>query len=202
MGDAAAGIDEVIAGIKPPEGTVPLCLRGDLQAQWEDLERQLQTSQQTERASLAGNSSAARDLLQQMDEIAEEMRDHERIFRFRGLSHRAYSDLYAAHRLPQEEIEEGDTEGINRQTFPVALVAACCVDPAMTVAQAEKLCDAVTDGQWEELFVGARRVNRSLVNVPPMLSSSAIRAATEPKPKPPEPGESADAASSAGSLAG
>ena len=201
MADATASIDDVIAGITLPERTLPLCLSGDLQAEWEDLERQLQAAQQTAQVSLAGPSPDVKELLQRMDDVAAQMRDHQVIFRFRALTSRGYSDLVAAHRLPEEEIRDDDPEGINRETFPVALVAACCISPAMTVGQAERLCDAVTDAQWGELFERARIVNRTLVTVPPSLSSSAVRAGTAPNSRAPALGGSAADGGSAGSLA-
>jgi hypothetical protein len=199
--DAAGSIDDVISGITLPERSATLCLRGDLQARWEDLERQLQAAGRAEGESLAGRSAQARELAERMDAIAEEMRGHQVVFRFRGLSALAYRDLLDKHRLPEERREES-ADGINWKTFPAALIAACCVSHPMTAEKAEKLCDAVTDAQWDELFEAARTTNRGLINVPPTLSSSAVRAATGPSSRQPGPGESPAGSSSASSLAG
>lgn len=195
-------IDEVIASAKLPEKTISMCLRGDLQAEWEDLERQLRAEEDSGGSdSLAGNP-VAQGLAERMEKLGATMREHEVVFRFRGLSSKAYSDLLAAQRATDDTPEDLNQEGLNWQTYPTALIAACAVDPAMTVEQAEKLAGAVTNRQWDDLFATALACNRSQVSVPFSLSASAIRAATAPSSKRPEPGASPAAGSSDESLAG
>lgn len=197
----ALDIDEVIAGARLPERTLSLCLRGDLQAEWEDLDRKFQAAQENASdETLAGNPEV-RGIADRMEAIAAEMRAHEVVFLFRGLSKKAYSDLLAKHRAPEDETE-GVVDGLYWATYTTALIATCAVDPKMTVAQAEKLSDAVTDRQWDDMFTTALAVNRSQVSVPFSLSASAIRASTAPNSKQPEPGASQEAGSSDESLAG
>lgn len=197
-------IDEVIASAKLPERTLPLNLRGDLQAEWEGLERQLRAEQEKETSddddTLAGNPKA-RDLADRMEALAAQMRDHQVVFRFRALSKPAYSDLLAKYKAVEGETKN-EVDGLDWDVYPTALIAACAADPKMTVVQAERLSERLTDRQWDELFTTALACNRSEVSVPFSLSASAIRAATAPRSKQPEPGESPAAASSDESLAG
>lgn len=194
-------IDEVIASAKLPEKTIPMVLRGDLQAEWEDLERQLRAEEDSDdNVSLAGNPKA-RELSERMEKLAETMREHEVVFRFRGLSSKAYSDLLTQHRAPEDKRDEA-VDGMDWDTFPAALIAACAVDPAMTLQQAERLNEAVSHRQWDDLFATAMACNRAQVSVPFSLSASAIRAATAPSSKQPEPGASPARSSSDESLAG
>jgi hypothetical protein len=129
-----ASIDDIISSAKLPEKTIELCLRGDLQAQWEDLERQFQAVQEQDGDTLGGGAHA-RDLADRMAGVAEEMRSHQVTFLFRGLSHRAYSDLLKAHKAPEEKRDEA-VDGLDWGTYPTALIAACAVDPAMSYEQA------------------------------------------------------------------
>lgn len=194
-------IDEVIAGAKLPERTIPLCLRGDLQAEWEDLQRKLTVEQEnTADESLAGNPKV-RELADRMEAIGQEMAAHEVVFRFKGLGAKTYSDLIAANMAPEDKREESH-EGLDWSTYPTALIAACAIDPVMTVEQAEKLSEAVTNRQWDDMFQTALACNRSQVSIPFSLSASAIRAATAPSSKQPAPGGSHDPGSSDESLAG
>lgn len=194
-------IDEVIAGAKLPERTLPLCLRGDLQAEWEDLQRQLTVEQaNTADESLAGNPKVL-ELANRMEAIGQEMASCEVVFRFRGLHSKAYSDLLAAHKAPEDKQDE-TVDGLDWQTYPTALIAACAIDPVMSVEKAEALSEAVTNRQWDDLFQTALAVNRSQVSIPFSLSASAIRAATEPNSKQPKRGASPEAGSSDESLAG
>lgn len=194
-------IDEVIASAKLPEKTISLCLRGDLQAEWEDLERQLRAEEEADDDAVLAGNAEARGLAEQMEKLAATMREREVVFRFRGLSAKAYSDLMVRHRAPEDKRDEA-VDGLDWDTYPTALIAACAVEPRMTLAQAEQLNDKVSHRQWDDLFATALACNRSQVSVPFSLSASAIRAATAPSSKQPEPGASQDRGSSDESLAG
>lgn len=194
-----ANIDDIIAGAKLPERTLPLCLRGDLQAEFEDAERQLRQAELAEGDALAAGG-AAREIAERIEAVRREMAEHTTVFRLRGLGAEPYSDLLAEHR--PTEAQQRDGHELNLDTFPAALVAACAVDPAMTVEQAKRLSQVITHRQWEDLFNTALACNRQAVDVPFSLSASAIRAATAPKSPRPEHGASPGAGSSDGSLAG
>jgi hypothetical protein len=191
-------IEEILAGAKLPERTVPLCMRGDLQAEFEDLERKLAAAEAADDGTLAGNP-LAREIAEQIEALRAQMSEHERTFRFRAKSAREYSDLIALHPPTDEQRQQG--QDTNWDSFPAALIAACAVDPTMTVEQAEKLCGAISYAQWDALFSAAYALNRRAVDVPFSVTASAILAATAPSSKPRGRGASRGAASSAGSLA-
>ena len=195
-----ADIEDIIAEAKLPERSITLCLRGDLQAQWEDLERKLQRAEANSDDTLAGDPEA-QALAEQMEALAERMRATERTFLFRGLGSKEYSDLLAANKAPADKQDEA-VDGLDWSTYPTALIAACAVDPAMTFEQAERLSNVLTNRQWDDLFSTALACNRSKVDVPFSLSASAIRAASAPRSPQPEPGASPAQSSSDESLAG
>lgn len=194
-----ADFAEILSAVKLPEKTLPLCLRGDLVAEWESLERQLQAAQTANADSLAGRGDA-HQLAERMQAIRDEMRAHEHVFRFRGKSAQEYSDLQAKHPATPQQREQG--LDLNWDTWPTALIAACCVDPAMSEDQAAELRNAVSDAQWDAMYVAALAVNRQVVDVPNSDSVSAILAATAPKQKRRGRGGSAGGASSAGNRNG
>jgi hypothetical protein len=193
-------IDEVIASAKLPEKTLPLNLRGDLQAEWEDLERQLRVAQENADDDTLAGDPKARKIANRMVAISKEMAEHTVVFRFRALPKTAYSDLLTKHKA--DENTEHQVDGLDWDTYPTALIAACSVDPKMSVAQADRLSERVTDRQWDDLFATALSCNRDKVDVPFSFSASAIRAATAPRSKQPERGESPAPGSSDESLAG
>lgn len=195
-----ADIEDIIASAKLPEKTITLCLRGDLQAQWEDLERKLQQAETQTTDTLAGDPEAQR-IAEKMEQIAAQMREHERTFLFRALGSIEYSNLLAANKAPDDKRDES-VDGLDWTTYPTALIAACAVDPAMTLDQAERLSAVLTNRQWDDLFRTALACNRSSVDVPFSLSASAIRAASAPRSPQPEPGAPPAAGSSGESLAG
>jgi hypothetical protein len=178
-------IDDVFADAKLPTRSVPLCLRGDLVAEWQDLERHLkQANQAADEDTLASaNSAEAIELSRQMEDLEAQMRASTRVFRLRGLPRSEWQDLLKAH--PPREGDEKDAQvEFNRDTFGTAALAACCAMPKMTLKQAEKLVDGpLTDGQWNTLFAHIWQMNTAAVDIPFSLAASAIRATSAPKPK-------------------
>jgi hypothetical protein len=70
-------IDEVIASAKLPQKTISLVLRGDLQAEWEDLERQLKEAEESDDSSALAGNPRTLELAERMEELARTMREHE-----------------------------------------------------------------------------------------------------------------------------
>lgn len=168
-----ADIADVLATATPPTKVVPLCLAGDLQGEWEELERQRQALLSRPRGdSLAGETGELRAVEELMDGIREQMEKATVPFRIRGLPKRRWSDLLARH----QPREQDKTQGLdyNADTFPVVALAACCADPVMTEEQAARLVDEVlTQGQWSELWWAILQANNRKVDVPKSVSGSA-----------------------------
>lgn len=178
-------IEDVFAEAQLPRRSVPLCLRGDLVAEWQDLERRFkQANSAADEDTLASkNSAEAVDLARQMADLEEQMRAATRVFRLQAKPRNEWRELLNQH-PPREGNEQDAQTDFNRETFPIAAVAACCIMPKMTVAQAERLVEEkLSDGQWNELFAHVWAMHAGSVDVPFSLAASAIRAGSAPKPK-------------------
>lgn len=132
-------IEAIIAGATAREITVPLCLAGALQGEYEALERQLSDAASLVGQSLAG--SPRTQIAERIEELREEMAQHRVEFRFRALSPKAWSDLLAAHPSDKPEMLFDPTT-----LFPAA-IAACAVEPTMTVEQYQRLSEKLSAGQ-------------------------------------------------------
>ncbi len=168
--------DDVLKAAKPPERTVPLCLAGDLQAEFETLERRLRESREADDGTLAGGT---RQLAESIQDVRGRMRDHTITFRVRALPRSKWSDLMAQH-PPRKDRDDGD---VNWDTFPVAAIAACCVEPELTAEQSRQLADeTLTQGQFDALFIAVRTVNVSGgADVPFSAAASAVLASSAPR---------------------
>ncbi|GAA3416226.1 hypothetical protein [Streptosporangium vulgare] len=173
MATKTSAIADIIGQVKRPEKTVPICLAGDLQAEFEDLERDLAIARdKPAEGTLAGGSNPiATTIAQQIVELRERMREHTTVFRFRGLPRKAWSDL-VAECPPGDDAKEG--ADVDWETFGVALVAACVVEPTMTVEDAGQLAEVLTQAQWDSLFAAAYSVNKRDVDVPFSYAASAV----------------------------
>lgn len=175
-------LDDILGKVRPPERTVELCLRGDLVVELERLEADLDSLEDD--GSLAGTSTQARQIAEQIERLREEMRDATVTFKFRGLPYAEYSKLMKQH-PPRKDTDDID---VNWATFPSAIIQACCVDPALDTDGVDKLADALTHAQWDRLFGAAYAVNRTTVDIPKSGRASAIMRSIGERSKLPEPG--------------
>jgi hypothetical protein len=194
--------DDILKTAKLPEDSVEICLRGDLQRRHEDLERELEEASEADKqGSSLADGGKARKVAEEIQRVEREMREHTHPFAFRALPGRQYREMVQEHK-PREGDNFDALFGANMNTWPAALISACCIDPVMTLEQVEELLDVLTDGQRERLFLCAAQLNRDLVDVPKSVAASAILASSAPRSRQPERGESPRAGSAGGSLAG
>lgn len=170
----AKGFEDILAAAKLPEHTVRVCLRGDLAAEHERLENELDALRDWESSSLA-DEDPRRPLAEAIQAIESDMVDSTETFVFRALGQRKYRALLDAHPDPKGE------GSWNAESFPQALIAASCIEPPMDVVDVERLFDVLNAGQVETLFMGAYVVNEGPTQVPFSKAASAALRATAQK---------------------
>lgn len=163
-----------------PERTVPICFRGDLLADFEALDRELEVAKTANVDSL---DSGTGDLLERMDAIQAEMRENTYLVRLRAMDFRFYNALVAKH--PPRRDDDGallaDDSGlkVNTETFWEPLLRASIIDPELPAnADWEEFVEGITDYQYNELAVAALALNRSGVDVPFSHAASKMKRAT------------------------
>lgn len=168
-------IKEILAKAKPREHTVRICLAGDVAAEVDRLEAELQGVAGWQAQSIADQNPAVA-IAEKIAAARERMREAEVPFTFRALGRKAWSDLVADH----PSTNEG--EAWDADTLPPALVAACAIDPVMTPEDVDALFEQLNEGQREDLIAAAWQVNGEATTVPFALHASAILAShTEQK---------------------
>lgn len=150
--------DEFVGGIRPPERTIALCTRGDLQAEYESLQRQIDDLPGTWEPGSLSDADPRAKLEAERERLRDEMAAHETVFRFRALSGAAYSQLVAKHS------EKGQ---LNPETWPHAVISACLISPfTVTEDQARQLQDRLSSKQFQDLYECAVDANREGISVP------------------------------------
>lgn len=170
----AKGFEDILAAAKLPEHTVRVCLRGDLAAEHERLENELDALREWAPSALA-EADPRRPLAEAITALEAEMAESTETFTFRALGQRKYRALVDAHPDPK-----GDGQW-NAETFPQALIAACAIEPEMDVVDVERLFDVLNAGQVETLFMGAYMVNEGPTRVPFSKAASDALRASAPK---------------------
>ncbi len=181
---------EKMAGARAAERTVSVCLRADLVAELESLERQAEELR-TARPTASKEDSGPAAIVERIRELQAAMREDTETFRLRALSPRRYRTLREAHpprRDEAGEINRGDQAmGFNRDTLLPELAWQCLVSPEMTPEQWRELvgdteteaarlaadgkADDAVDGlltfrQWVDLMNAAYELNEGEIDVP------------------------------------
>lgn len=159
-----------------PEKTVPVCLAGKLQAEFELAERELAEAEQTPGDSLAGNGAA--QIAQRIEELRGQMKAKTADFRLRALDRKKWHKLKADH--PPRKDDEGGVHpedkwtGVNTETFFPAAVRACLIDPELDEHDWEVLDAKLTFNQFDNLAAAVWVLNATEVDVPFSLAVSKM----------------------------
>ena len=160
-------IDEFLDGYEPRTEAVRICMRPDLLARHEQLERQLVAARGDD--DLTGGPH---ELAEQVRQVEADIERAMRTFRFREVDARAWADLVAKHPPTLEQRAMGDP--FNPETFSVAAVALCAWKPAMTLEQAKKLERTVSHGSFRELWNAVLGANSSVAAAPKSVVADAV----------------------------
>ena len=167
----------MLAEAKLPERTVQICLRGDLVADHEAAERELEQAQRSTATSLAGNGAAA--IAARIEALEAEMLEHTYDFRLRAMTRHAFRDLQVLH-PPRDGVKLDTAYGVDTDAFFPALIRATVVDPELDEDGWVDLLDArLTGYQFNDLAVTAWQLNAREVDIPFSRAASKARRATD-----------------------
>jgi hypothetical protein len=200
-------IKALLRSSRRAESTVPICLRGDLVAEFETLERQLAERAVVEAAKPKDtrlntpSDTGAQGIAERMLAVQQQMMDATVTFRLRALLPSKFSELQAEH--PPRKGEDGSVleadSGLNFNvaTFWPALVRESVISPvlddedwAMLLGTAEPgegetpedvQARGLNDGQWDDLVKAAWTLNRKKVDIPFSRAASRILASSAPE---------------------
>lgn len=180
---------KLLAAAKMPESIVPTCLRGDLQAEHEQLNERLELLEKRAVDSLAGNGGT--ELAAQLDALEDQMRDSTYPIRLRALPRYEFEAFKA--KFPPRMDAEGEISNdldraydFNTEAGFEPLVRLSIVDPPdLTDAEFTDLLGKLTESQFESLAVVAWRLNKGEIRVPFSRAASRLNSLTATESKPP-----------------
>ncbi|MET7395624.1 hypothetical protein ABZS66_19250 [Dactylosporangium sp. NPDC005572] len=176
-----ADFAELLGQARLPERTVSVCLRGDLVAELEELDRQFDEAEQAPAGDGRLTSGAARRrIAEQAAELREQMQQSTVALRLRALARRSWDALVKAH-PPLEGNQEHAALGYNSDTFFEALVRASIIDPVITAEQWNQVLDVLTARQWRTIVGAAQALNVRDVDVPFSRAASQLTQGSEPE---------------------
>lgn len=170
-------IEQVLAQAKPKTTTVRVCLRGDLLAEHERLERELAVARRLDETE--NRHAEAPGVARRLQELEAEIDKAQVEFTFQAIGQKAWTDLGAEH--PPTEADEQAGLEFNGRTFPVAAIAASAADPVMSVEHSQQLFAKLNFGQWQLLWGACLAVNVEGTSVPFSAAASAVLRGFETK---------------------
>jgi len=175
---------EILAGAKLPERTVEICLRGDLVAEHEQAEHELERAEKAPSNSLAGNGAA--EIADRIRALEAQMQESVYTFRLRGLpapKFRAFKAEHASRVSEDGEVNKQDAVfGFNIETGFEPLTRMCLVDPEVDDQTWSDLLAKLTENQFEELAAAAWYLNRGDVSIPFSSAASRLMSASAAEP--------------------
>src|SRR5689334_2535642 len=115
-------ISAALAAAKLPELSIPICLRGDLVAEIQELDRELNTLDRPS-ASLA-DGGRKRQVAERIEALRAEMTAASVVFRLRAITRRRWTELLKEH-PPRPDVDADRVVGLNESTFYDALLREC-----------------------------------------------------------------------------
>ena len=170
----------LLKAAKLPERTVPVCLRADLVAEHERLDRELVALRRNPPDSLGGDGRG--ELADRIRELEAEMAAAVYDFRLRALPSAGFRALLAAHPPRKDDVDVvvSDADlGFNPDTFFPAIARACIVDPELDDDTWAELDEKLTHRQFDDLAQAAWRLNCGDVDVPFSRAASTLSPVTD-----------------------
>jgi hypothetical protein len=167
-----SSIKERLAAAKLPERSLQVCLRGDLAAEFDDLERQLKDARQDGTRRLAAKSESA-EIVEKMAALQDQMRAELVTLRIRALPRSEWQALVRQH--PPRDGEEADKIlGANLTALMEEAIPRCVVEPEMDTDDWATFNDVLSSGDYDRLLNVVFDVNRSGADIPKSRLASLV----------------------------
>jgi hypothetical protein len=169
-------LDAVLAKAKPKTVKVGVCLRGDLIALHDDLERQFAEGRRLDETE--NRHVQAPDLARKLKELEEQIDAEETVFEFKAIGQKAWTDLIEKHPASEDDQDKG--YAWDPANFPKAALMASASNPTISAEQFDQLFAILNLGQWNKLFGGVLAANVKDV-IPFSEAASVVLSGSEMK---------------------
>lgn len=179
--------EQKVKGAKPAEGTVDVCLRGDLLAEFEALEAQLAAAlQDTSGDERKVGNPDARRLAAAIEELRAEMQRSVQTFRLRAFSSGRYTAMMGDY-PPAADKEQHVALGYNPDAFFPDALRKSIVDPARISDKTwETFLASIGDGDYNKLVAKMQQLNGRAVSIPKSRAALILIQGGGSESKPPE----------------
>lgn len=166
----ARTIADIMSRKKPVTKKVAIQMDGEIANEIEELREAHTIARDNDRVSNA--PEAAPKIQDKIDALLEQAVESIEVFTFRSIGRYNYDKLVGLH--PPTKQQKKDGADFNADTFPPILVSASCIDPEISIEDAETI---FSDPNWNgaelrKLFFGALGANTEMGDIPLSRSGS------------------------------
>lgn len=172
-----SSIKDRLAAAKLPERSLQVCLRGDLMAEFDDLERQLRDARQESPTGRrrVGSRPESTQIAEQMEALRERMAGEMLDLRVRALPREDWQALVRQH-PPRKGNAGDDAMGVNLESLMAEAIPACVFEPEMDDDDWTRLNRVLCSADYDRLLSAVWDVNRSGVDIPKSQLASLVMA--------------------------
>jgi len=165
--------DDVLSQIRPREVTETISTREDLVGRIREANKRLAEARAYDREHNTPDTAPA--VKEELDRLAQDYEAGKVTFTFRSLPHDQWMDLLAKN--PPEAEDKAVGRDYNAATFPVAAMAASCVQPeGVTEDKIRDLASKLPHGPFQALFEACMAANLAVEDESIPFSAAAIGA--------------------------
>lgn len=168
-------IKDRLKAAKLPERSLQVCLRGDLAAEFDDLERQLQEARETTGRKRVGSKSDAQQIVEKMDALREQMAEEMLDIKVRALPRREWLELTKKY-PPREDERLDEAMGVNLVPLMEEAIPRCVVEPELDEDDWKQLDSVLASSEYDKLLNAVFAVNRNEVDIPKSRLASLVMA--------------------------
>jgi hypothetical protein len=145
----------------PDRVTVGVCFDRRLLFALEQAESELEEVTSEKDGMLGNEERKARisELEGKADKLRSEVESKTRTLVFESIGRREWSDLLAEHPPTKEQLDRFGELDHNPETFPPVALEASCVEPGMSLEDAQWLMDKLPLGAWNRVWGACLSVN-------------------------------------------
>lgn len=178
-------IKERLKAAKLAERSVQVCLRGDLAAEHDELERRLTNARAGDRAReqrgtsrRMGEKSEAVTLAEQLLSLRDEMADAMLDIRVRALP-RVEWQRHVRENPPKPDDEKDSAMGVDFDALMAVVTPRCIIDPVLDDEDWEQLNNVLSSADYDRILGAVWEVNRSGVDLPKSRLASLVMAESD-----------------------
>lgn len=164
-------IQDILKAKRANRLSVDIALDPTLKPQMHDLEKQIRQARRDDQRENRNPQAPA--LVKQLEAVEQEFRESVVTFTFQDIGRSRFEALVETHPPTEAQIKKhGDSLSWNPETIAASLIAATCIDPEITLEDAEQLVADWSTGDVQLLFNAALQVCLETASVP--FSRTAI----------------------------